>query len=997
MSILDRFRVAYRAFKTGSGLDSGTLYYGVDSTEYAPAEYGTYLPSSNAVYACSTLRAQLLSSLPLALYKLKSDGDRVEVESGDLWDLLHRVNGWWTFQRLMEMTELSLCLWGSAYWFLERGTAGRRPPTEIWWARPDRVRVVPHATDYLSHFLYQAPNGQQLTFKPSEVIWLRYPNPMEEFAGLSPLAAARLAADVASAAMKSNYNLFKNGLQMGGAVFPKAGTVLTESQAKEIEKDMEARYKGVSKAHRWGVFRFEAEMKEYGVTPKDAEFLGAMGYSLEEVCRAYKVPLDLLGGQRTYANVEASQKAIWTQCILPEAAFLAAEFIEQLVPMFPGQVDEIEFDSSEIAVLHEDETAAWTRSKEQITVGAITINEWRDEQGLDSVAWGDAWWAPMGVTPIESIEDGKPEPVPPALAEAPGGQGALPVPEEQAALPATEEQPRSKNDEFLRVLREWMADPAGYEEKGWPIVESILSLNRTMDYGGPEHTRIWQRFVRRTTRYERLLSPVVVELFKRLQESVETRLGQRAAALPDDWEPFDMREWLKRFRGDIRPVMREIIADVGAEAFADLGLMLAFNVDNPLVIRFLESRAQRFAEHVLDTTWQMLKDSLGQGITAGEGIPQLAERVQSVMGDRIRSTPENIARTEVAGAYSGGTLEAWRQSEVVRGKVWLASLDDRTRDSHRVAHGQTVAMDEDFIVGAGRGPAPGQIGEPEEDINCLPGDVTVYAEGIQAAMKRDYQGPVVKLTLESGRLLTITPNHPVLTAQGWIGAGLLQPGDNLVGYRLIQNAGHAHPDPNNSPAMLAQIFCLVQMMGFLERVNGAKPQFHGDGCEGQVNIVRTSSQLRDEVVTTFQEPSAQEVLPGSHIDSADLPGLSAQLKLSHGAGMASDGGMSSGGQGTAFFGGSVRHAVVHGDATIAGLDSSLQQTPANRWAAHAILGSQSFFRCPGQVFLDKVLDIQIVPFHGVVYNLQTDCGYYTSNGIVVSNCRCTMTAVLREE
>ena len=88
------------------------------------------------------------------------------------------------------------------------------------------------------------------------------------------------------------------------------------------------------------------------------------------------------------------------------------------------------------------------------------------------------------------------------------------------------------------------------------------------------------------------------------------------------------------------------------------------------------------------------------------------------MGDRIRSSAETIARTEIIGGANGGTLEAWIQSEVVKGKRWLATLDDRVRDTHAEAHGQEVAIDEDFVVGNASGPMPGQMGTPEEDINC---------------------------------------------------------------------------------------------------------------------------------------------------------------------------------------------------------------------------------------------------------------------------------------
>ena len=119
---------------------------------------------------------------------------------------------------------------------------------------------------------------------------------------------------------------------------------------------------------------------------------------------------------------------------------------------------------------------------------------------------------------------------------------------------------------------------------------------------------------------------------------------------------------------------------------------------------------------------RLLKKSLAEGIDAGEGIDKLAKRVEAVMEDRIRSSAEVIARTETITASNGGKLLSYKQSGVVKGKSWLAALDARTRESHIEAHRRymdnPIGLDEDFEVGLGAGPAPGQIGLPEEDIQC---------------------------------------------------------------------------------------------------------------------------------------------------------------------------------------------------------------------------------------------------------------------------------------
>ena len=94
--------------------------------------------------------------------------------------------------------------------------------------------------------------------------------------------------------MKSNRNLFINGIQSGGMVFPKAGTILTPEQAIEIENGLQRRFQGVDHCAPMGVFRTELDMKalacRHGMLNLRPATFGAGGY-----CRSYAVPLDLIG------------------------------------------------------------------------------------------------------------------------------------------------------------------------------------------------------------------------------------------------------------------------------------------------------------------------------------------------------------------------------------------------------------------------------------------------------------------------------------------------------------------------------------------------------------------------------------------------------------------------------------------------------------------------------------------------------------------------------
>ena len=673
-----------RSFNPGAvAVDSSTRSFGVDAEQWAPSEYGSYIAQSNAVYTVVKKRATYLSSLPLTLSRIKADGDADPIIRGALYELTRKVNPYWTWRRLIEMTEMSLCLWGSAFWFLERRGG---VPSEIYWARPDRVRVVPHATNYVARFEYRPVDGQEpIRFNPDEAIWFRYPNPLDEYSGLSPLVAARLAADTQGAAMKQNYALFKQGVSIGGLVTPAAGVPMNQDAAREIKDQLRDRARGAANAHRWLVLTNDAKFTPMTMSPKDAEFVELHKLTLEDVCRPYGVPLDLVGGQRTYANYEEAVKAMWTETIIPEAAFLADEITEQLLPMFqrPGdRADVCGFDHSGVECLQEDEQAKWTIAQGQIEKGAITVNEWRKHHKLDPVQWGDVWWGSVALTPIKNAE----LPEPPAIDDNPDDAS-----KDDAA-----------QDDETRAVR-----------------------TMRMEYGSDEHQRLWNRFVGRTEPHEARVQRLATQLFRSQQQSLLTELAkleraQRALPEPEEIlaQIFNLQRWRRRFREAFRPVARDIVQDAGQDAIDQVTLGVAFDVADPAVVRFLEAQAQRFAAEVNDTTWTQLKAALTEGLEAGEGTDLLAKRVKEVMQDRIRSSAETIARTETVSAFSAARTAGFEQSGVVEGEEWLAALDERTRETHIEAHGQVVALGQDFTVGGATGPGPGLIRKASESINC---------------------------------------------------------------------------------------------------------------------------------------------------------------------------------------------------------------------------------------------------------------------------------------
>ena len=367
-------------------LDTMTETFGM-GTGWANPEYGNYYASSVSVYAAIKLRADAISRPAVRLYRTTSDGARLAVgPEHPAQQLLERVNPWYTRGDLWQATEIYLNLWGQAFWALERDENGRR---EIWPLRPDRVSVLPDRRNYIRGFVYRGQGGAPVAYAADEMVWLRYFNPLEEFAGLSPLAPTRLSVDMGGDGLRFNRNFLRNSAQPDFVLLTDAQ--LTDSEVEEFYNRWDARFRGPSNARRPAIANFVKDIRTLGMSHRDMDFIRGLRWSLEEVSRAYGVPKPLLADleRATFANINAAERIFWRNTIAPEIRFLEEHLNRMLLPRLGFPDLYLEFDLSSIEAMQEDENSRVARQVQLLDRGVLTINEVRREQRLPDVPWGD--------------------------------------------------------------------------------------------------------------------------------------------------------------------------------------------------------------------------------------------------------------------------------------------------------------------------------------------------------------------------------------------------------------------------------------------------------------------------------------------------------------------------------------------------------------------------------------------------------------------------------
>lgn len=240
-----------------------------------------------------------------------------------------------------------------------------------------------------------------------------------------------------------------------------------------------------------------------------------------------------------------------------------------------------------------------------------------------------------------------------------------------------------------------------------------------------------------------------------------------------------------------------------------------------------------------ESTRDYLRADVEQAMQEGWSAQRLASEIKDNYAfSDARSLM--IARTEIAKADVQGNLQIYKDSGLVEGKQSLLGsehdIDDECDDN--AAEG-VIPLDEAF--------SSGDDGPPYHP-GCFLSGTVVAAFGVTAHWCRWFEGEIVRVFI-GDKQLAMTPNHPVLTARGWVAAENLKIGDDLFECTNPAIAVNSlNPDDYHVPTCIEQIADTLLMAGGVATAGmpTTAVDFHGDGIVGgQVDVVWAASALRN--------------------------------------------------------------------------------------------------------------------------------------------------------
>lgn len=293
--------------------------------------------------------------------------------------------------------------------------------------------------------------------------------------------------------------------------------------------------------------------------------------------------------------------------------------------------------------------------------------------------------------------------------------------------------------------------------------------------------------------------------------------------------------------------------------------------------------------------------------------------------------------------------------------------------------------------------ADGWLKFPPLHIQCLPAGMLVSPGGrVTGASERQFDGDLVIIRTASNQYLSCTPNHPVLTPNGWVPAYLLQVGDNVVRTLGLEGIAGLDSDDHNMPTLIEEVaepFLNDRQVPSIP-VPVTAEDFHGDGKGSKVAVVGSDRFLMDGVHTPFAEESSQLNLIGAGVLDPVLLNRGGSFDFAldardHTLGCPVGGGDLS----SSLVGSHPTPLDEFGFPLASSFDASFEQSFLDGSPVDPQLFGELVLRHPGQVAADEVVYVERYPFHGPVYNIETTSGWYSAGSIVVHNCRCDLVLV----
>ncbi|MCT8231611.1 phage portal protein [Proteus terrae] len=352
----------------------------------------------SAVWACVRLLSESISTLPIKIYKSESDGSRSLAKEHPIYRLLcKQPNFEMTPSRFMLMVVASLCLRGNS--FIEKKYIGSKL-VALEPLLPQNMTVKRSEQTGMLEYKYTDPLGQKIRTIPINNIMHIRGFGMDGICGMIPVKIGRDVIGAALSVEESAAKIFENGLQSSG--FLSAEQPLNEEQRERIRSYLLS-FVGSKNAGKMMVL--EGGMKYNNVTmnPEAAQMLESRTFSIEEICRWFRVPPFMVGHMDKQSSWASSVEGMNMQFLTNTLRPLLVNIEQEISRCLLNGDDDYYAEFSVEGLLRADSAGRSAYYTTALQNGWMSRNDVRRLENLPPIEGGDIYTVQLNLTPLDQL------------------------------------------------------------------------------------------------------------------------------------------------------------------------------------------------------------------------------------------------------------------------------------------------------------------------------------------------------------------------------------------------------------------------------------------------------------------------------------------------------------------------------------------------------------------------------------------------------------------
>ena len=339
-----------------------------------------------AFFSAVSLISDTISTLPCDAF-IRIDGDRQPYRPKPSWVDQPDVDT--TRQAHYGALVTSLLVYGNSYTRVFRDRNGE--VVNLVVLDPTTVEVKRNSIGRKTFVV----TGESKTLTSDDIIHIIDLAEPGSLTGIARVSKLKDALGVASALQAYAARFFGQGATTQGVIeFPGA---LTQEQAKNLVDGFDSRHRGWRKAHKTGVLSGGAQYKPTSVPNDQAQFLDSRRFAVEEMARAFNIPLHMMGipGTASYASVEQNNLQFISHTLRPILEKIEWSYSKLL----PTPAAFIKFNFN--ALLRGDLQSRMTSYSIGTQSGVMSVNDVRRLEDLSPVTDGNQHRVPLANIDLE--------------------------------------------------------------------------------------------------------------------------------------------------------------------------------------------------------------------------------------------------------------------------------------------------------------------------------------------------------------------------------------------------------------------------------------------------------------------------------------------------------------------------------------------------------------------------------------------------------------------